>query len=185
MGERDSNSDMNEEFFDPELVTQVRGQKVLEIDSSPDAYSWIAITNILTGKVEALEKGNWIELLLSLPGVYLIAPHAEWIAISRKKLIAKLKPLPDNYLDRPVYIVDSEKVWAKVRIGDSSLVSLDEFDARFSEHRVSVGERGDWWSDAENLRLYPVEILESYADEPKEYRYPHGAQAAIREVGVI
>ena len=167
--------------FDPNLWVGTGTRAVLELDRRLDAYSWLVEAEKELDRLR--EEGGSVEKAeKKLPGIYLVKPHAQWVAEGEKRLIGKLRPLPGDYLHRDVYVVDNDFVWGKVRVKEPSLVGVEEFDKREKEHRISLEERSRWWPKAENLYLYSFDLLESYADDPKPYKYKPGIQTVIREV---
>jgi 2'-5' RNA ligase len=115
-----------------------------------------------------------------LPGLYLAPPHGALLFDGKKRSVAKAHPL-DGLAGNDLTLVSGPAAFGTVRLGEPETVSLEEFDARFEEHRVWPRERERWWPGAQELLLYPVEQFEPF-EEPKPVAIPNGVQTLMSEV---
>jgi ATP-dependent DNA ligase len=113
-------------------------------------------------------------------GLYLVEPHGEMVADGRKKAVAKSRRFD---LEGGWVLVSGKLAYGTVTLGAPEEVGLDEFDARFEEHRVTPEERRRWWPAAKTLWIYPVKRFEPYP-KPKRVRVPPGTQTVMREVSL-
>ena len=87
-----------------------------------------------------------------MKGVYIVSDHAKMVANGKKTLIVKKRPLPEDYIGVPVYIVDKDYIWAKVRIAEPFEISLAEFRELERKHTIT----GQFWL----IRLFAISARE-------------------------
>ena len=115
-------------------------------------------------------------------GIYLVEPHGEMIASGEKKLIVKIKPLPEDYLNEVIYLCSAGKVYGTVLVKDPKKISQEDFKSLADKHRITEKEAADWGFDKqEELLAYEFKIVDSY-DPPRDYHHPSGVQTVISEV---
>jgi len=122
-------------------------------------------------------------------GLYLKPPHGRLLATGEKTLIVKTVAFKEH-IRVPIYIVsDAEagkaKVWAKVVLSEPKEISLEEFNQRRNEHRITKEEQADWAKEIKAwktgpLYAYSFQLLESYEDQPFITVYPAGVQNFMR-----
>jgi len=119
-----------------------------------------------------------VEGYLSLPGLYLVEPHAKWIYTGKKTLILKSRPFREEVLNKP-HLLLGKKVYGVIIIRD--IIEDFDFDKLRRHHMVSPRERKKWWG---NQKLYCY-IFEFHPfAEPLDWERPQGVQTFVKEVKV-
>lgn len=114
-----------------------------------------------------------------MQGINLSAPHGELIWQGKKSAIVKPRPFPE-LVGHHILVSDS-MAWGEIEVGGEQSLSAAEFDAHFSEHRVTTKEREKWWPGVDTLYLYPVVSFAPY-DRPLPVNVPNGTKTLIKEV---
>jgi len=114
---------------------------------------------------------------LKLPGLYLVEPHAKWIATGKK--LAILKGRKYDIVDKPHLLCGKDKVYGVIIVR----YILENFDPEKTEkfHLVSKSQRKKWWKD-NKLYLYLFEFHPF--PQSITYKRPQGVQTFIRHVEV-
>jgi hypothetical protein len=110
------------------------------------------------------------------PGLYLKPPHGELSFTGAKKALAKAREFGIG--GREFTLCSGRYAWGEMALGRPEVVGVDEFDARFAEHRVSVKERERWWPGEERLYLYAYEKWQPY-DRPRRVEVPASVQTLM------
>ena len=115
------------------------------------------------------------EKFFNLPGMYLVEPHASWIASGKKTALLKSRKF--NVVDKPYLLCGKDKVYGVIIIR----YILEDFDVDKTEkfHLVSKAQQKNWWKN-KNLYLYLFEFHPFKT--PLEYDRPDGVQTFIKHV---
>ena len=111
-------------------------------------------------------------------GLNLSAPHGYLIWSGRKTSIAKAKPFD---LSGPWILVSGGKAYGTMEVSLPELVSVEEFDTLFDEHRVTTDERETWWADKKALYLSDIVEFNAFP-RPVQIRVFPGMQTVVEEV---
>ena len=111
-------------------------------------------------------------------GLNLAAPHGYLIWSGRKTSIAKAKPFD---LSGPWILVSGGKAYGTMEVSLPEPVSVEAFDARFGEHRVTTDERATWWADQETLYLSDIVEFKAFPKPVQIHVFP-GMQTVVEEV---
>lgn len=126
-------------------------------------------THQLWSKVKPYEK---------MEGLYLTAPHAQWIWEGKKRLIIKSKKF--NIEDKKHYLVQ-DKVYGIIELGAPYSINLKEFKELSKLHLISEKERAEWWPDSKTLYAYAVKKFKKFPT-PKDYDKSPQAQVFLKDV---
>ncbi|MFQ5910955.1 MAG: MBL fold metallo-hydrolase, partial [Thermoplasmata archaeon] len=118
-----------------------------------------------------------------IPLFILVKPHGDLLAKREKTLIVKSKPFERLAL-LPLFVVQNECIIAEIVLAKPREISLTEFKALRSKHKISEEELGKWWPSVDKLYSYEFQLLEVY-DEPIEVAYPVGPQIVVRKYRFI
>jgi len=113
------------------------------------------------------------------PGLYLKPPHGELSFTGAKRALAKAREF--GIEGQPFVLCSGPSAWGELVLGGPEAVGVDEFDARFGEHRVSVKERAKWWPDEERLYIYPYAEWRAY-ERPRRVVVPASVQTLMGPV---
>jgi ATP-dependent DNA ligase len=136
--------------------------------------------------VQVAEEANvlQVEKTEAGPGIYLVAPHGGMIVSGKKTLIVKLKPLPQDYVGRDVYLVEDKHVLGVVELSEPRKITQAEFKNLVTEHQINMREAAAWgFSKAPELLAYKPEVKKVF-DPPVGYDPPPGVQTVIRNVSI-
>ena len=111
-------------------------------------------------------------------GLNLAAPHGYLIWSGRKTSIAKAKPFD---LSGPWILVSGGKAYGTMEVSLPELVSVEDFDTLFDEHRVTTDERATWWADKKALYLSDIVEFNAFP-RPVQIRVFPGMQTVVEEV---
>ena len=111
-------------------------------------------------------------------GLNLAAPHGYLIWSGRKSSIAKAKPFD---LSGPWILVSGGKAYGTMEVSLPEPVSVEDFDARFDEHRVTTDERATWWAEQETLYLSDIVEFKGFPKPVQIHVFP-GMQTVVEEV---
>lgn len=96
-----------------------------------------------------------------LSAVYLKAPQGYQIAKKQKTLI--VSPVKsEDYIDKNMYIVSGDKIYAKVKLMKPYSMNHTLFKKTFEKHKVSEATRKKHWSDVKQFWAYTFKLLASY-----------------------
>jgi len=109
-------------------------------------------------------------------GLYLKPPHGELSHSGVKTALAKAREF--GFEGQPFALCSGLYGYGDLVLGDPEAVGVDEFDARFSEHRVSVKERLKWWPDVTELFLYAYKEWVPYG-KPRRVEVPAQVQTLM------
>ena len=109
-------------------------------------------------------------------GLYLKPPHGELSHSGVKTALAKAREF--GFEGQPFALCSGLYGYGDLVLGDPEAVGVEEFDARFSEHRVSVKERLKWWPDATELFLYAYKEWVPYG-KPRRVEVPAQVQTLM------
>jgi hypothetical protein len=116
----------------------------------------------------------------SLPGLYLVEPHAEMVYTKQKKLILKGRPYP-NMLDKD-FVLIGDKAYGIIRLTFGGKISREDVLALEKLHRVSPVEWKKWWGDKD---LYAYTYTFKKFPEPIAYERVPGIQTFQKVVKFI
>ena len=86
-------------------------------------------------------------------GIYIPVQHAKMIWQGNKKLIVKGEKV-ENKLGKLFYLIGGNNCYGVLKLKDVFPLSLEEFKARESEHRITDEERQLWWPGKQKLFAY-------------------------------
>jgi len=115
------------------------------------------------------------------PGLYLKPPHGELSFTGVKTALAKAR---DFSFEGPYTLCSGPFAYGELALSEPEVVGVEEFDARFSEHRVSVKERRKWWPDSEQLYLYAYNGWVPY-ESPQRVDVPAQVQTLMGPVEFV
>lgn len=118
-----------------------------------------------------------VKTLSRSEGLYLVAPHAEWIFEGKKKLIVKSREF--DVIGKKMILIDNDYAYGKIEIKNIEKMSLKEFEARKTEHLISDEVRKKWWDDSE---LFAYSFVFSPFDNPVKVEIPRGVQTFVKDV---
>ena len=113
-------------------------------------------------------------------GLYLKPPHGELSFTGAKRALAKAREF--GIEGQPFVLCSGPSAWGELVLGGPEAVGVDEFDARFSEHRVSVKERAKWWPEEERLYIYPYAEWRPYGRPRRVTTVPASVQTLMGPV---
>jgi len=128
------------------------------------------------------------KIFLGKPGIYLVPPHGQLIIRGKKTLIVSAKPAPEDYLNKPIYLVEDGKVLGtlvltKVR----GPYNADLVRTRLrNRHRITDEEWDRWASKYPkwNEEVYVIEFEKvTPFDEPIPIKIS-GVQKWIRNIEI-
>lgn len=108
-------------------------------------------------------------------GLYIVEPHAEWLASGKKPLLLKSRRY--HMENEPLFLL-GHKNYGVIVFDEPFIMPLSRFDEFADRHKVSRAEHENWWKKYDNLYAYPVRNFQAFAT-PKKYHYPQGAQTFI------
>jgi hypothetical protein len=109
-------------------------------------------------------------------GLYLVRPHGKMIKKGRKVSIAKASDIGIG--NQQWIVVERTKALGLATLGSPEAVSIEEFDKRFEEHRVTQRERQKWWDGKDELILYEVMEFEEF-NPSRDVEIPDGVKSII------
>jgi hypothetical protein len=112
-------------------------------------------------------------------GLYLIEPHAHWIAEGYKTAFVKSKKYNVNP-DNEVYLLGHGLCYGTIRIGEPIEISIEEFGKLEGKHRIDEKTRKKWCKVYQNwckgpLYFYPVKVTSRFKP-PTPVTLPKGTQ---------
>jgi len=116
-----------------------------------------------------------------MKGIYLISNQGTLIIEGKKTLIVKKKKIPEDYLDKEVYLCQDDLVLGIIKLSNEKTITLKEFEELKDKHLISEEDRKSWWKDAESLYAYDVKIVEKF-EKLKKFEHEQGVQNYIQEV---
>lgn len=127
-----------------------------------------------------MDTGYLIELPIGTEkrGLHLAPPHGELIYQGRKTAVAKARPFD---ISGPWILISGGMAYGTLDVGLPEPVSAEEFDKRFSEHRVTYTERKRWWPSVEQLWLSPIRYFEAF-EKPYPVTVQSGMQTVVEQV---
>jgi len=123
------------------------------------------------------------ESLKTLPGLYLVEPHANLIYEGDKKQIIKSEAgmkMLKKYVGKEMYLVSGKKVYGIIKLREPRQIDINDFIQLRYAHKVSDEERKEWWPEEKNLYVYEFEL--SGFQKLKNYKTPAGVQVLIKEI---
>ena len=122
-----------------------------------------------------------------LPGLYLVSPHAEMIWSGKKDLIVKTTKPPEEYMNKPVYYMEDQRVYGILKITKvhGPFTASKVREKLRHRHQISDEEWSAWakkypsWND--KVYCWEFEIVENFK-EPKRFEPAPGTQVWIKEV---
>jgi hypothetical protein len=86
-------------------------------------------------------------------GLYIVSPHAEWIANKEKLLIVKAKRFAVK--DKTYVLCDKDFAYGHITFASSpQKINLSTFKKLASKHKISDDERKEWWSRRRTFYSY-------------------------------
>lgn len=87
-------------------------------------------------------------------GLYIISPHAEWIANKEKSLIVKAKRFAVK--DKTYVLCDKDFAYGHISFASSpQKINLSSFKKLAAKHKISDDERKEWWPRRRTFYSYP------------------------------
>jgi len=120
---------------------------------------------------------------IKLPGLILVAPHAQLVAEGKKTVFVKSESLK-KYVGEEVFVVEGGKAWARIAFSSPKKITIKQFESMRRRHQISDEERKRWWKGKRNLYYYSIHLLESYIP-PLDAEYPDGPQVFAKEASVV
>lgn len=148
------------EAYDPEKA------RAESREAYANSVAWAAVNKKYVKKGE-----RWVARE-AVPGRILAPPHGELIQQRKKKAILSVVK-NEEHIKVPIYIIQGDKIWAKVVLAPSVAITASDFRKSRAEHHISDAERGEWGRRGEQLYLYYFQLLEVY-DPPLEIERPEG-----------
>lgn len=117
----------------------------------------------------------------TLPGRYLVKPHAQWLVSGQKKIIVASRPYK-MYAHREIYLVSEDGIHGIIREDDPDGPYDKEIQAKLeNQHRISEREWELWWPAEEEFWIWKPWVKKRF-DPPLPYKPPRGVQTYIRAV---
>jgi hypothetical protein len=113
-------------------------------------------------------------------GIYVVAPHAQWIIEQKKKALLKKRYYP-GMINIPLALVGPEGILGIILLEEPKLITRKEFEKLKALHKVTKEEAMKWWGFPDKLYLYPIKIIERFS-EPIPFKPRPGTQTFIRTV---
>jgi hypothetical protein len=168
----------NSELAKPEVPKTILKEAVSEV---PYVTKEEILGMIKKGIVRGVDlKTSDVSRYESLPGLYLVEPHAEMIYTKQKKLILKGRPYP-NMLDKD-FILIGDKAYGVIKLTFGGKISREDVLALEKLHRVSSVEWKKWWGDKD---LYAYTYVFKKFPEPIAYEKKSGIQTFQKVVKFI
>ena len=124
---------------------------------------------------------------LPIRGLYIVPRHAYLILERKKRLIVKLKPIPNKLIERGksksvVYLVTQDgqtglnlgRIW----LLPPFRIDLKDFARLRRYHLITDEERQKWWPKAEKLYAYRFRFKKF--NKPKIIKIPRGVQTLVK-----
>ena len=112
-------------------------------------------------------------------GIYLVSPHAEWIANKKKSLIVKAKRFAVK--DKTFVLCDKDFAYGHISFASSpQKINLSSFKKLAAKHKISDDERKEWWPRRRTLYSYPFTFKPF--DEKRPISVKQGTQTFIKSV---
>lgn len=112
-------------------------------------------------------------------GLYLVSPHAEWIANKEKSLIVKAKRFAVK--DKTYVLCDKDHAYGHISFAASpQKINLSAFKKLASKHKISDDERKEWWPRRRTLYSYPFTFKPF--EEKRPISVKPGTQTFIKSV---
>lgn len=125
-------------------------------------------------------------------GIYIVQPHAEWIARGIKTAIIKSRPFP-NMAFKDLFLISNTKgrgpsniCYGTIKLAQPFPISRSVFKLTRPLHQVSDKEAEDWWQYFSNPnQLYMMKILDThFFPEPKKVKIPQGVQTFVKNSSI-
>ena len=112
-------------------------------------------------------------------GLYLVSPHAEWIANKEKSLIVKAKRFAVK--DKTFVLCDKDFAYGHISFSSSpQKINLSTFKKLAPKHKIEAAERKEWWPRQRTLYSYPFSFKPF--DEKRPISVKPGTQTFIKSV---
>ena len=106
---------------------------------------------------ERFDAHKVVNLRMSSPqsasGLYLVAPHAQWIWAGKKKLIVKARKF-HKQIHKSLLLVGPRFIWGVISLDAPHEIDLKRFGELSGRHLISVEERQKWWPTKTSLFAY-------------------------------
>jgi len=109
-------------------------------------------------------------------GLYLVPPHARWIAQGKKTIVVKKKKFEIDPRE-PLYLIEDNICWGHIFVGEAIEIGPKDFKQLQDKHLVSDEERKKWWGEEFPLYAYNVKA-EPWA-KPRIVEIPKGIQTFV------
>ena len=117
-----------------------------------------------------------------MQGLYML--DGNLIADGTKTAIATAKPVDmSGYKLLIIRDADDTQIVGVVRIGEPEGINTKEFDARFSQHKVSPENRMQWWAGRKHLYTHRV-LRVIHFDNPIPTQVQPGTNMAVKQVDI-
>lgn len=115
-------------------------------------------------------------------GLYLVSPHAEWIANKEKSLIVKAKRFAVK--DKTFVLCDKDSAHGHISFASSpQKINLSSFKKLAAKHKISDDERKEWWPRRRTFYSYPFSF-KPFAKK-RSISVKPGTQTFIKSVAYI
>lgn len=113
----------------------------------------------------------------SLPGMYIVEPHAKWIFSGKKTLIVKSRKFK-GIVDKPMLLCGRDKIYGVIIV--RNIIEDFSFEKTRRHHQVSPGNARSWWFKRGPQKLYAYLFEFHPFPEPVSYDGPpKGVQTFI------
>lgn len=121
-------------------------------------------------------------------GIYLVEPHAKWIATGYKTAFVKSRKFEINE-NEPYYLLGDGVCYGYIWVGSPQEISLEEFKRLEEKHRIDEETRKKWCEQYEQwctgpLYFYPITKTEIFAI-PIPVTIPKGVQMFVKKENII
>ena len=116
----------------------------------------------------------------SIEGIYLPAPHAQWIWGGKKSVIVKTKNYPEM-VDKALYLLDKEYCYGIIRLLPPNKITRKQFEERRRFHLISDEEVKKWWGNPKEFWEYAFHWIERF-EKPRRWKWQPGTQVFVKKV---
>lgn len=110
-------------------------------------------------------------------GIYLVEPHARWIAEGKKTLIIKSRKF-DMDPKEPLYLIEDKVCWGIIYLNEGKEITLEQFNELKEKHLITETDRKKWWENKTPLFAYQIQHKDIWAI-PQIVEIPKGIQTFV------
>lgn len=112
-------------------------------------------------------------------GIYLVAPHPQWIWNGKKTLIVKARKF-SKQIHKPLVLCGPHFMWGIISLEAPHDISLVDFVELKKKHLISEELRQKWWPDKQLLYAYQFGFKKF--EKPVPWTPPRGVQTFVLDV---